>query len=171
MYLAHTDLAERPGARELAQVASDEHLQMVPHELMEQTLLAADRSHWSADEIVRADSALARIDDAVLRASEMIDGFLVRRYAVPLPEPVPGLVKEWCRQIARFFLHQHIAGDERSDPVLRGYRDALKMLQQVADGKLFLGYNDPVATDTADVDVQFESNPSVFSRKELGKFR
>lgn len=171
MYLAHADLIERPGARELAQIASNEHEQVVPHELMEQTLLAADRSGWSDDEVARADAALQRIDDAVARASEMIDGFLVRRYAVPLPEPVPGLVKEWCRQIARFFLHQHLSGDEKSDPVVRGYRDALKMLQQVADGKLFLGYNDPVATDAGNIDVQFDSAPSVFNRTELGKFR
>jgi phage gp36-like protein len=171
MYLTHADLIDRPGARELAQIASDEHQQMVPHELMELTLLAATRDGWSDDEIARADNALARIDEAVTRASEMIDGFLVRRYAVPLEEPVPGLVVEWCRQIARFFLHQHLSGDERSDPGVRGYRDALKMLQQVADGKLFLGYNDPAATDGANIDVQFNSDPSVFSRTELGKFR
>lgn len=171
MYLAHADLIERPGARELAQVASNEHEQMVPHELMELTLLAANRDGWSDDEIARADNALARIDDAVTRASEMIDGFLVRRYTVPLPEPVPGLVKEWCRQIARFFLHQHLSGDETSNPVYRGYREAVKMLQQAADGKLFLGSDDPVATDTANVDVQFDSDPNVFSRDELSKFR
>lgn len=171
MYLAHADLVERPGARELAEVASDQHGQMVPYELMEQTLLGADRTHWSADEIAQADKALARIDEAVARASDLIDGYLVRRYALPLAAPVPGLVMEWCRQISRYFLHQHRISDEKSDPVARDYRDAMKFLQLIVDGKFFLGYNDPVVTDATNVDVQFESDPSVFSRKELGRFR
>ncbi|MCP4469004.1 MAG: DUF1320 domain-containing protein [Halieaceae bacterium] len=171
MYITHGDLIERPGARELAQVASSHHEQMVPYELMEQSLLAGDRGSWSLDEVARADDALARIDDAVQRASDMIDGYLVRRYSVPLPEPVPGVVVEWCRQISRYYLHQHRISDERSDPVARDYRDAMKLLQQVAEGKFFLGYNDPIATDTNDIDVQFESDANVFSREQLGKFR
>ena len=171
MYLAHSDLIERPGARELAEIASDHHGSMVPYELREQTLAGADRVGWTNDEIAGADNALARIDDAINQAGELIDGYLVRRYDLPLAAPVPGLVVEWCRQIARYYLHQHRIGDEKSDPVARDYRDALKLLQQVAEGKFFLGYNDPVAADTNNIDVQFESDANVFSREQLGKFR
>lgn len=171
MYLAHADLVERPGVRELAEVASDQHGQMVPYELMEQTLLLADRSDWSAADIALADKALTRIDDAVTRASDLIDGYLVRRYELPLALPVPGLVMEWCRQISRYYLHQHRLSDEKTDPVARDYRDALKFLQQLVEGKFFLGFNDPVATDSGDVAVEFESDSSVFSRSELSQFR
>ncbi len=171
MYVTHADLIERPGARELAEVATDAHEQLVPYELMELTLAAGNRAAYSSDEIARADAALARIDDAAQRASELIDGFLVRRGYLPLAQPYPGLVVEWNRAIARYFLHQHRIADDKSDPIARDYRDAMKLLQQVADGKLFLGGSDLLATDTSALDVQFESDANVFSRDELGSFR
>lgn len=171
MYVTHVDLVERPGARELAEVATAQHEQMVPYELMEQTLLGGDRGAWSEEEIERADAALSRIDDARLRAGQLIDGYLAKRGYLPLTEPAPGIVVEWCRAIARYFLHQDRISDEKSDPIVRDYRDALKLLQQTADGKFHLGADDPLLTNPSAVDVRFESSPSVFNRSELGRFR
>ena len=88
-YISHVQLAERPGARELAEVATATHEHIVAAELMEATLQGGDRSAWSADEIAVADDALQRIDDAVSDAQATIDGFLGKRGYLPL-NPVPG---------------------------------------------------------------------------------
>lgn len=164
MYISHAQLAERPGARELAQVATAAHEHLVSYELMEATLLGGDRSAWSPEEIAIADDAVQRIDDAVNDAGSLIDGYLVKRgYSVPL-DPVPDLVVTWARWITRYLLHQDRITDERGDPIVRDYRDALKFLQQVANGQFSLGANDPVTESSADLDVQFESDRPVFGR-------
>lgn len=145
-YVTHQQLAERPGAYELAQVASDEHQQaLVPYELMELTLTGGQRDSWLPEQVAQADSALARIDDAVADADGLIDGFLRQRgHALPL-SPVPRLVSVWSRAIARYNLHRNRRALESDDPVVRDYKDALRRLQQVADGKLQLGVTDTLA--------------------------
>lgn len=170
-YITATDLAERPGARELSQVATASHLRPVGWELMEATLRGDDRSAWTADQVSEADDALRRIEDAVAQAESLIDGYLAKRgYGLPL-NPVPHLVTGWARDIARYLLHKDRGGKEDSDPIVRTYRDALKFLQQIADGKFSLGANDPVASDPSSIDVRFEADENVFSREQLRGFR
>lgn len=170
-YITAAALAERPGARELAQVATAEHVRMVPPELMEATLRGADRSSWTADQVTVADDALRRIEEAVSQAESVIDGYLARRgYPLPL-SPVPDLVTGWARDIARYLLHKDRGGKEDSDPIVRAYKDALKFLALTAEGKFSLGGNDPIATAPDLADVRFESSPSVFSRDQLKAFR
>ncbi len=170
-YITAAEFAERPGARELSQVATAAHLKPVDFELMEATLRDADRSAWSADEVTAADDALRRIEDAAGQAESLIDGYLARRgYALPLA-PVPELVTGWARDIARYLLHKDRGGKEDSDPIVRAYRDAVKFLELTAAGKFSLGGNDPIASNPDLADVRFESSPSVFNRDELRRFR
>ena len=169
-YITAPDLAERPGARELAQVATAEHQRMVPHELMEATLRGADRTSWSTDQVAVADDALRRIEDAVGQAESIIDGYLARRgYPLPLT-PVPELVTGWARDIARYLLHKDRAGKDDSDPVVRAYRDALKFLELTATGKFSLGALDPIVAVPDAADVRFESAPAVFTREQRRGF-
>ncbi len=169
MYITHAQLAERPGARELAEVATAQHEALVPYELMQAALTGASRSAWTVDENARADEALLRIDEAVTNAGGVIDGFLARRGYLPL-NPVPDIVVVWCRSIARYFLHQDRLSTEDKDPIVRDYKDTMKLLQLTADGKFFLGADDMTLTDQS-LDVQFESSPSVFNRSQLNSFR
>ena len=169
-YITAVQLAERPGATELAQVATAEHLRVVPAALMEATLRGGDRSAWSADEVAAADDALQRILDAVDQAENMIDGFLAqRRYPLPL-NPVPELVTGWTRDIARYLLHKDRIADER-DAIVRAYKDALRFLELTAAGKFSLGAEDPVASSPNAIDVRFEADPNVFNRRQLRGFR
>ena len=148
-YITHQQLAESPGARELAQVASDEHHPQVAYELMQLTLLGEDRSAWSVEDVELADQALQRIDEARQDADGLINGYLRQRgYALPLT-PVHRLVTVWSRAITRYYLHRHRMTMESNDPIVRDYRDALKLLQQVADGKLSLGADDDLASGSA----------------------
>lgn len=170
-YITAAQLAERPGARELSQVATRADLRPVAWELMEATLRGGDRSTWTSDDIAVADDALGRIDDAVMQAESLIDGYLARRgYALPL-NPVPELVTGWVRDIARYLLHKDRSGKEDSDPIVRAYRDAMKFLELIAAGKFSLGAQDAIVNDPGSVDVRFESSPNVFNRDQLGSFR
>lgn len=170
-YITTTDLADLPGAVELAQVATAAHQPVVADSLMEATLRNTSRTEFEPADIAVADDALARITAAVAQAEALIDGYLVKRgYAVPLAN-VPLLVTGWTRDIARYYLHKDRLSSEGTDPILRGYRDALKLLQQIVDGKFSLGGNDPVATSPNKLDVRFNYDTKAFSRRELRHFR
>lgn len=177
MYVTHAELAESPGAEELGQVASAEHLGVVDAALMDATLRAADRSAWEADEIAAADLALQRIDNAVSEGDAIINGYLVQRgYALPLELPPSSTGKSvltaWSRAVARYLLHKNRISDESKDPVARDYRDALKMLKLLVEGKYSLGVGDPEkAASTASTDVRFTNDENVFSRDQLKAFR
>lgn len=146
MYVTHAQLADRPGPRELAQVATAERDAIVDDELMLATLLAQDRSAWSAEEIAVADAALQRIDDAVADADGLINGYLAKRaYTLPL-DPTPRIVTTWSRDISRYFLHKDRLSSEGNDPIVRGYKDALRLLEQLAIGKFSLGLDDEQVT-------------------------
>ena len=168
-YITHADLADSPGALELSEVASDEHRPMVPAELLDAVLRGGDVSAWLADDVTAAQRALQRIDAAVRDAGALIDGYLAKRgYALPL-SPVHPLVSAWARGIARYLLHKNRTQLESKDPIARGYNDALRLLQQTADGKFSLGGLDAVAIDQAD--ARFAHAPRVFGRDELRGFR
>lgn len=165
-YITLDDLAERPGARELAQVATPEHARQVATELMEATLRGGDRSAWLPADVAVADDALQRVEDAVTQAESLIDGHLAKRnYPLPL-SPVPKLVTGWVRDIARYLLHKDRGGKEDSDPVVRGYKDAMKFLGMIVKGEFSLGAEDAVTSNPNLLDVRFESAPSVFNRRE-----
>ncbi len=145
MYVTLIQLAERPGALELAQLASPKHEAVVDAELLDLTLRGLLRSEYSAAEISAADAVVGRISEAAAEATARIDGYLRQRgYALPL-SPVPAIVAGWCRDITRYLLSGDRPTDDASDPVVRGYRDAMRLLEQVAAGKFSLGATDTVA--------------------------
>lgn len=168
-YITHADLADSPGALELSEVASDEHRPPVPAELLDALLRGGDVSAWLTDDVAAAQRAVVRIDTAVRDAGSLIDGYLAKRgYALPL-NPVHPLVSAWARGIARYLLHKNRTALESKDPIARGYNDAVRLLQQTADGKFSLGAQDAVANDQTD--ARFEHAPKVFGRDQLRGFR
>ncbi len=176
-YITTAELAERPGAREIAQQASLPHQMVRDDALMDATLRGTDRSAWTPEQLAAADAALARVQDAVAEAGALIDGHLVQRgYTLPLALP-PGstgrsMVTVWARSITRYLLNKDRMTDESKDPVARDYRDALKLLGLLAAGKFSLGADDPAApAATGSTDVRFDSAPTVFNRTQLRAFR
>ena len=166
-YVTLPQLAEIPGALELAQVATDRHAAaVVDAELMEATLRGGDRSAWEAPEIAQADAAAARITEAVDEATAVIDGYLARRYTLPLASP-PRILTKWARSIARYTLHADRIADERTDPVGRDYRDAIRFLELVAAGKFSLGLDDPTTGPAAAGEIQINPGHKVFGREHL----
>lgn len=165
-YVSLLQLAESPGALELAQVASTSHEAVVDAELMDRTLRGGDRSGYTPEQIAAADEATARIEELVHETDGLIDGYLARRYTLPLPM-VPTILATWARAIVRYKLHPHRIGEERTDPVTRDYRDALRFLALVAEGKFSLGLEDPGASPSSEADVRIEPGKKVFGREFL----
>lgn len=170
MYITPDQLADRPGATEIAEVATPEREAIVNADLMAATLTDADRSQWSADETAVADAALATVQDAIDDADSLVDGYLAKRYSLPLAK-VPGVLVVWARAITRYLLHKDRKALENDDPIVRDYRDALKALGLVAEGKLSLGADDPTTGATALGEVKFVSNGTVFGRDQMRSFR
>lgn len=88
----------------------------------------------------RTGSAIA-IDDTVLNqaladADAEIDGYLMGRYALPLPSLPKILIGVGC-DIARYRLYD----DRATEQVTKRYDDAIKLLKMVGEGKLSLGIN------------------------------
>ncbi|UYC12285.1 DUF1320 domain-containing protein [Xanthomonas sp. CFBP 8445] len=165
-YVTLAQLAEIPGAVELAQVASDDQRAPVTADLMALTLRAGDRSSYSADAIAQADAAAARIVSAIAQADSLINGYLGRRYTLPLAKVHP-MLATWSRAITRYTLHGDRISDERTDPIARDYRDALRFLEQIAAGKFSLGLDDPTTGSGALGDVLINPGHKVFGRDFL----
>lgn len=171
MYLTLVQLAEMPGATELAQVASDEHGAMVDPALMNLTLRDGDRSEYDADEIAGADRAKARIQTAVDETNALIDAHLARRVKVPR-DAVPVVLVQIARAIVRYELHKHLIAAEGTHPVVRDYKEKMRLLESIRDGKVTLGAEDPEgANRTRRDDIRIKSDTKVFGRDQMRNFR
>jgi phage gp36-like protein len=167
MYVTTAQLADRPGARELAQVATPERLPIVADALFDAVLRGQDTTGFDPQDVANAGEALAVVEQAIGDAGGIIDGYLARRYPVPLA-PVPGVVTAWARAIARYLLHKDRRSVESDDPILRDYRDAQKLLQLTADGKFSLGADDPELNDPANSGAAFITGSKLFGRGARG---
>jgi len=176
-YITPAELAERPGAREIAQVASAVHQMVRDDALMDAALRGGDRSAWTSEENAAANTALARVLDAIAEAGALIDGYLVQRgYQLPLvlspTSTGKSVLTAWARSITRYLLNKDRVTDATKDPVARDYQDALKMLGLLVQGKYSLGVGDPEASVQAgSTDVRFAAEAPVFGRQQLRAFR
>lgn len=168
MYITPDQLADRPGATEIAQVATPERDAIVAADLMDATLRGTDRSAWQPADTAIADLALANVQAAIDDADAVIEGYLARRYTLPLSGDFPILTVQ-ARGIVRYNLHKNRLSLDQNDPIVRDYNNAIKFLTSVASGVLSLGANDPAVLDsTADGEVQMQSSPTVFGRGDRG---
>ncbi|MTI74724.1 MAG: DUF1320 domain-containing protein [Stenotrophomonas sp.] len=165
-YVTLLQLSEMPGALELAQVASDKHGALVDAALLELTLLNGDRSAYPPEEIAGADRARERIEQASTEADALIDGYLGKRYTLPLAN-APGILTTWARAIVRYKLHGDRLSTEGNDPIVRDYKDALKFLEQIAAGKFSLGIEDPSSQGNGLGEVRIDPGKKVFGREFL----
>jgi phage gp36-like protein len=165
-YLTLLQLADLPGALELAQVASDKSAQEIDAALMQLSLTGGDRSSYSSGDIAAADAAIARIEQAGSEADAIIDGYIGRRYTLPLTS-VPSILATWARAITRYKLHGDRISSEGTDPIVRDYKDAVKFLALVAAGQFSLGLEDPEAQGSGTGGVHIDVGQKVFGRSVL----
>jgi phage gp36-like protein len=165
-YVTNIQLAEKPGALELSQVASSEHGALVDAELMDLTLRGAVRDAYPDEQVATADAALARIEQIVAETDELINAHLVRRVPVLPVFPVPSVLTRIARGIVRYELHKDLRAAEDNSPIVRDYKAALRLLESIRDGKLTLGADDP---STVIDGMQISSNERIFTRDRLAK--
>lgn len=177
-WLTLADMAWRPGAREIAEVASSSHQPIVDAALLEATLRGQARDAWEQAQQDSADEAAARVREAIIQAEATICGYLAQRgYILPLPLPEGSaarpLLRGWARAIARYLLHIDRVALEDRDPIVRDWREALRMLELIASGRLSLGGDDALlrGQGASASDVRFQSVPSVFGREQLAYMR
>lgn len=139
-YASLTDLTERAGETEIRQIADH------------------DRDGLADPAVIAA---------ALEDADNLIDGYIGRRYSLPL-SAVPALVRTWAVSIARYVLHRNGAPDH----VKADHEAALAALKDVARGLVAL----PVAVgQTAPAAVLGpvigSHPPEVFTVERLRGFR
>ena len=82
---------------------------------------------------------VANVDAAIKSACELVDGYLHGRYELPL-EPVPTMVRNFCLDIARYYLYQRRPnGKDLPKVITDAYSNTIKLLKEVQNGCLHLG--------------------------------
>ena len=124
---------------------------------------------FEEDEAEREAKIGPIIDMAIGDADAEIDGYLAKRYAVPLA-PVPKVINKFSKDIAVYNLFSRIGIDEGTDQktYLNRYNAAVKFLTLVAEGKVSIGADadgDPAAA--AAIGFTVKSNPRLFSRGQM----
>lgn len=146
-YITLLNLSERPGLIELTQLVAQDGEIPADAKLLDAIINSNDISSWTSDEIINANRAISRINESIDDAEAEINGFLMQRgHKLPLIK-VPRLLSDWARIIVRYKLHRNRVSDEKSDPIVRDYKQVLAFLKLVAEGKYSLGIDDalPVA--------------------------
>lgn len=115
----------------------------------------------------REDLVAPLIDEAIADADGEIDGYLAKRYAVPL-FPVPKIINKLSKDIAIYNLFSRIGIDEGSGEktYLNRYNAAIKFLTMVAEGKVSIGADvDGDPATAAAIGFTVKSNTRLFSRE------
>ena len=103
------------------------------------------------------------VERAIADASSMIDGYLARRYALPLTATPPALAKA-AADIARYYLHGAAAG--KDDAVSRAHEAALRWLRDIASGAVTLDA-DGAAQAPASTGARVSTSEPVLTRQSL----
>lgn len=141
-YITLLNLSERPGFIELSQLVAQDGEIPVDANLLEVIINGGDVSSWLPDDVINANRAISRINESIADAQAEINGFLRQRgHRLPLVK-VPRLLTDWVRIIVRYKLHRNRVSDEKSDPIVRDYKQVLGFLKMVAEGKYSLGIDD-----------------------------
>lgn len=105
------------------------------------------------------------IEAAIEDADGEIDGYLTKRYAVPI-SPVPKAINKFSKDIAVYNLFSRIGIDEGSQEknYLNRYNAAIKFLTLVAQGKVAIGVEADSPAVAANTGFTVKSSPRLFSR-------
>lgn len=111
------------------------------------------------------------IDGAIEDADGEIDGYLAKRYSVPIV-PVPKAINKFSKDIAVYNLYSRHGIDEGSEEknYLNRYNAAIKFLTLVAEGKVSIGAQTDDPASAAATGFSVKSNPRLFSRDSMRGF-
>ena len=81
------------------------------------------------------------VNEAIVAADEVIDAHLRGRYTLPFPE-TPPILRRISADIAIFHLYGRRPEGEMPETIGMKYKNAVKMLEAIRDGKLTIGNDD-----------------------------
>ena len=101
-------------------------------------------------------------------ADAEIDGYLAKRYAVPLA-PAPRVINKFSKDIAVYNLFSRIGIDEGTDQktYLNRYNAAIKFLTLVAEGTVSIGTETEDPASAAAGGFKVKSNSRLFTREKM----
>jgi len=108
------------------------------------------------------------IEAAIADADGEIDGYLTKRYPVPL-SPVPKVISKMSKDIAVYNIFSRVGIDESSAEknFLNRYNSAIKFLTLVAEGKVSIGAEADDPATAASSGFAMKSSPRIFSRDSM----
>ena len=108
------------------------------------------------------------VTEAIEDASGEIDGYLTKRYSLPLPGP-PKILNKFAKDIAVYNLFSRIGIDESTDQktYLNRYNAAIKFFELVADGKVSIGTEADDPASAAATGFSAKSNTRLFTRGSM----
>lgn len=133
-YVTPSQLVTQFGPKELAVIARPDDAASkvrITGELLRLTVDGGDRSAFSQAERDKADAILARMADAISRASQLMDSYIQLRHTIPLSATMIAAnpLSSICGAIVRFFLSDDFATDEtrtRHEMAIRWLKDLAK---------------------------------------------
>ena len=118
------------------------------------------------------EAGAGEIDDdkvtaAIADADATIDAYCQGRYTLPL-SPAPPKITQISVDIAIYNLYSH---SDLDMPEIRKERnkEALRFLEKIAEGKIFLGADTPAQSNT-DNAVSMDSSTRIFTRTKMEGF-
>jgi len=121
--------------------------------------LTDDEGTGAADE--------ARLSRALSDASEEIDSYLGSRMELPI-SPVPPVLRKYAVDMAVHNLYAR-RPDMARKTVRERYRDAVRFLERVAEGKISLGAKDPSGTPASDAPA-YVATERVMTDERMSRF-
>jgi phage gp36-like protein len=119
-------------------------MRYVSLEQLQQTIPAQTLVWLSNDDASMDTMNVAVIEAAVLAAEDRVDAYLQSRYTLPLTH-VHSLVSEIVVRLARYNLYSRRPEGSLPDAVKEAYKDAMRELEAIRDGKILLG----ISTDAS----------------------
>ena len=111
---------------------------------------------------------LPKIIEAIVDADAEIDGYLNKRYPVPLTN-IPDMITKISKDIAVYNLMSRSGIDEGEGEAnyLTRYKAAITYLTKVAEGKFDIGLQEVASTQKVNSTFYFQSNAPIFGRNNM----
>ncbi len=116
----------------------------------------------------RKEKLVPLAEKAIEEADAEINGYLAKRYSIPL-SPVPKILNKFSVDVAVYNLVSRRGIDEsdREKTVLTRYQSVIRFLTAVAEGKLALGVETESVEAAAVTGFQLHSSERLFSRDSM----
>ena len=112
-----------------------------------------------------AEDAKEKFDAVAVAVSKQIDGYLRRKHTLPLAT-VPEDLKAVCLEMVHYKGQLKSPSGVVTDPIRNSYRDCVRWLEQLAEGKVDLGI-EPQPTENSDRGPEVDSNERVLTQSRL----